>query len=238
MCIRDRLKEYSVFCLIKDFSPFLTPEIRDSTIAWNNTQKGVQGKKTDKKLAAELVQNTFGFEFGRLYTEKYFSEEDKKAVETLVHQILSAYKERINGLEWMGETTKEKAIRKLDHMTLKIGYPDNWPDYYENAVILPEGRGSLIDNMVTVYRCLLYTSTQQKIGTLAARVSWVTGACFPGSRKIDEVDRASGDVSFPALNQPEIPFPIDLFPLQKCGQLYHKRGCKSNIFRLNGLLPV
>lgn len=148
------LKEYSIFCLIKDFSPFLTPEIRDSTIAWNNTQKGVQGKKTDKKLAAELVQNTFGFEFGRLYTEKYFSEDDKKAVETLVHQILSAYKERINGLEWMGETTKEKAIRKLDHMTLKIGYPDNWPDYYENAVILPEGRGSLIDNMVTVYRSL------------------------------------------------------------------------------------
>ncbi|EFC99656.1 peptidase family M13 [Hungatella hathewayi DSM 13479] len=40
------LKEYSIFCLVKDFSPFLTPEIRDSTIAWNNTQKGVQGKKT------------------------------------------------------------------------------------------------------------------------------------------------------------------------------------------------
>ena len=54
----------------------------------------------------------------------------------------------------MGEATKEKAIRKLEHMTLKIGYPDHWPDYYENAVILPEGQGSLVDNMVNVYRSL------------------------------------------------------------------------------------
>ena len=148
------LKDYSVFCLIKDFSPCLTPEIRDSTIAWSNAQKGIQGKKTDKKLAGELVQNTFGFEFGRLYVEKHFSEEDKKNVETLVHQILAAYEDRINGLDWMGEATKEKAIRKLEHMTLKIGYPDHWPDYYENAVILPEGQGSLVDNMVNVYRSL------------------------------------------------------------------------------------
>ena len=33
------LKDYSVFCLIKDFSPCLTPEIRDITIAWSNAQK-------------------------------------------------------------------------------------------------------------------------------------------------------------------------------------------------------
>lgn len=148
------LKNYSIFCLIKDFSPCLTPEIRDSTIAWINAQKGIQGKKTDKKLASELVQNTFGFEFGKLYAEKYFSEKDKNAVEALVHQILAAYKERINGLEWMGKATKEKAIRKLDHMTLKIGYPDIWPDYFKNAVIVPVSQGSLIDNMVTVYRSL------------------------------------------------------------------------------------
>jgi len=74
------LKDYSVFCLIKDFSPCLTPEIRDSTIAWSNAQKGIQGKKTDKKLAGELVQNTFGFEFGRLYVEKHFSEEDAPVI--------------------------------------------------------------------------------------------------------------------------------------------------------------
>ena len=54
--------------------------------------------------------------------------EPYEEVEPLVHQILAAYEDRINELDWMGEATKEKAIRKLEHMTLKIGYPDHWPD--------------------------------------------------------------------------------------------------------------
>lgn len=144
------LKNYSIFCLIKDMSPYLTPEIRDNGIAWNNAQKGIQETKSDAKLAGELVQKTFGFEFGRLYVKQYFSESDKQAVETMVHQILDAYKERMKGLDWLSAETKEKAINKLSHMTLKIGYPEKWPDYYADAVVLPAGKASLIDNMVAI----------------------------------------------------------------------------------------
>lgn len=146
------LKDYSVFCLIKDFSPYLAPEIRDLTRQWNNTRKGVTKMRSDEKLAGELVQDTFGFEFGRMYVEEYFSEEDKENVEAMVRRIMAAYKDRIKELQWMSAETKEMAVRKLDHMTLKIGYPDQWPDYYRDAVILPADKGSLIDNIVSIHR--------------------------------------------------------------------------------------
>ena len=147
------LKNYSVFVLIKDFAPFLTPEIRDDYLEWNNAQMGIKEKKTDENLAGELVQDLMGFEFGKLYVEKCFAEEDKQAVYDLVRRILDTYKKQIMALDWMGEETKEAAIKKLNAMNLKIGYPDKWPDDYREAEVLSaEAGGSLIDNAISLIK--------------------------------------------------------------------------------------
>lgn len=147
------LKNYSVFVLIKDFAPFLSPEIRDEYMEWNNAQRGIKEKKTDENLAGELVQDLMGFEFGRLYVEKCFAEEDKEAVYNLVLRILDTYKKQIMALDWMGEKTKAAAVKKLDAMNLKIGYPDKWPDDYREAEVLPaEAGGNLIDNAISLIK--------------------------------------------------------------------------------------
>ncbi|SET48567.1 putative endopeptidase [Lacrimispora sphenoides] len=145
------LKNYSIFCLVDNFAPYLTPEIRDNYQDWNNTQNGIKERKTDQKLASERTQNMLGFEFGRLYVEKRFSKEDKTAIEEMVRHILENYKKQILGLDWMGEETKSAAIKKLDNMTLKIGYPDKWPNDYAKATITPvEKGGSLINNVISL----------------------------------------------------------------------------------------
>ncbi|PJJ29379.1 M13 family metallopeptidase [Lacrimispora celerecrescens] len=145
------LKNYSIFCLVNDFAPYLTPEIRDNYQDWNNTQNGIKERKTDQKLASERTQNMLGFEFGRLYVEKRFSKEDKTAIEEMVRHILENYKKQIMGLDWMGEETKSAAIKKLDNMTLKIGYPDKWPNDYVKATITPvEKGGNLINNVISL----------------------------------------------------------------------------------------
>ncbi|WP_312429294.1 M13 family metallopeptidase [Lacrimispora sp.] len=145
------LKNYSIFCLVDDFAPYLTPEIRDNYQDWNNTQNGIKERKTDQKLASERTQNMLGFEFGRLYVEKRFSKEDKMAIEEMVRHILENYKKQIMGLDWMGEETKSAAMKKLDNMTLKIGYPDKWPNDYAKATITPvEKEGNLINNVISL----------------------------------------------------------------------------------------
>ncbi|GLC79985.1 M13 family metallopeptidase [Lacrimispora brassicae] len=147
------LKNYSIFSLVNDFAPYLTPEIRDNYLDWNNAQNGIKERKADEKLAGEMTQNMLGFEFGRLYVEKRFSQEDKAAIQEMAHQILEAYKKQIMALGWMGEETKAEALKKLDTMTLKIGYPDKWPDDYGKASVTPaEQGGNLIDNILSLIK--------------------------------------------------------------------------------------
>ncbi len=145
------LKQYSIFCLVNDFAPGLTPEIRDSYLEWNNLRKGIKERKTDEKLASELTQNILGFEFGRLYVDKCFSRSDKKEIESMIRLILTSYKKQIENLDWMSDETKASAIRKLEHMNLKVGYPDKWPDDYKDArVVSSEDGGNLIDNILSL----------------------------------------------------------------------------------------
>lgn len=167
------LKHYSTFCLINDFGPYLSPEIRDANMAWQNAWNGVREAKTDEKLASELTQNTLGFEFGRLYVEHYFSEKDKQAIEKMTHQILKQYKSRIEALDWMGEVTKARAVKKLEAVTLKIGYPDEWPDYYADAAVTsPEDGGILIDNMLSLLKSKRHFEAEE-VGKPVDKGAWV-----------------------------------------------------------------
>lgn len=47
----------------------------------------------------------------------------------LVGNLQKALGERIQGLEWMSEETKAKALEKLAAFHVKVGYPDKWRDY-------------------------------------------------------------------------------------------------------------
>jgi putative endopeptidase len=48
---------------------------------------------------------------------------------TMVHGLEKALAEDIDGLDWMTDTTKKEAHRKLEAIANKIGYPDEWKDY-------------------------------------------------------------------------------------------------------------
>lgn len=166
------LKNYSVFCLINDFAPYLTPEIRNNYLDWNNVQSGVKERKTDEKIAGEITQNMLGFEFGKLYVEKSFSQDDKAAIEEMARKILEAYKNQIMALDWMGDETKAAAVKKLDNMSLKIGYPDKWPDDYGKASVIPaEKGGNLIDNILSLVKAKTDVS-REKVRQPVDKAEW------------------------------------------------------------------
>jgi predicted metalloendopeptidase len=55
----------------------------------------------------------------------------------MVKNLLAAYKNSIEHLDWMGPETRAKALEKLSKFTTKIGYPDRWRDY--SALTLERG---------------------------------------------------------------------------------------------------
>ncbi|MFT6839245.1 MAG: putative endopeptidase, partial [Sediminicola sp.] len=97
--------------------------------------------------ALSTVNGSVGEALGKLYVDEKFPVEAKEKAVKMIANIIDAYKDRINNLEWMGDTTKLKAIEKLDKFTVKIGYPDKWKDYSSMAV---KPGNTYYDNMVAV----------------------------------------------------------------------------------------
>ena len=64
-----------------------------------------------------------------MYVDKYFTQDKKKSVESMVYFIKEELRNRLLNNDWMENSTKQKAILKLDRMKVKIGYPEKWKDY-------------------------------------------------------------------------------------------------------------
>ena len=69
-----------------------------------------------------------------MYVQKYFPAEAKERMTTLVKNLQASLKERIQVQDWMSDSTKAKAIEKLDAFYVKIGYPDKWTDYTDLVI--------------------------------------------------------------------------------------------------------
>ena len=94
--------------------------------------KTLSGKQTNQprwKRAVSTVNGVLGEAVGQMYVEKYFPAAAKERMVQLVKNLQTALGERIRNLEWIGDSTKIKAIEKLNSFYVKVGYPDKWRDY-------------------------------------------------------------------------------------------------------------
>jgi putative endopeptidase len=86
----------------------------------------------------------------------------------MIANIIAAFQERIEALEWMSDSTQLKAIEKLDKFTVKIGYPDKWEDYSDLKV---NADNSFYKNMVAV-STWSYQEDLSKIGEPVDKTEW------------------------------------------------------------------
>ena len=91
--------------------------------------RGSEQQRPADERALSTVNRAVGEALGQLYVEAKFPPEAKAKAEKMIANVIEAFKARIQKLDWMGDTTKLKAIEKLDKFTVKIAYPDEWEDY-------------------------------------------------------------------------------------------------------------
>jgi putative endopeptidase len=99
---------------------------------WEFYSKYLNDSKAQRpanERALNTVNGTVGEAIGQLYVDAKFPPEAKTKAETMIKNVIDAYKVRIQNLDWMSPETKAKAIEKLDKFTVKIAYPDKWEDY-------------------------------------------------------------------------------------------------------------
>lgn len=90
---------------------------------------GAEEMRPRWKRSVGAVNGMLGELMGEIYVKRYFPEEAKKRMLGLVDNLGKALAERIQAQEWMSDSTKTRALEKLNTFHVKIGYPDKWKDY-------------------------------------------------------------------------------------------------------------
>jgi putative endopeptidase len=126
----ENLKSYLNWIVIRSSANYLSDDfVNTSFDFYGKTMSGSKEIRPRWKRSIDAVNGALGEAVGQLYVERYFPEEAKERMLTLVNNLKESLGERISNLEWMSDETKEKAHEKLSTFIVKIGYPDKWKDY-------------------------------------------------------------------------------------------------------------
>ncbi len=147
----DDIKDYLIWNTFGGEAGSLSTEISDAD--WEFYGKVLDGQKERKPLeerALSTVNWSIGEAVGKIYVKKYFPPQAKKKAKEMIAYLQKAYTKRIQDLPWMSEDTKQKAIKKVNSLQIKIGYPDKWKDYSKLDIKSPKDGGTYFDNNLAV----------------------------------------------------------------------------------------
>ncbi|PQJ31644.1 endothelin-converting protein [Nonlabens arenilitoris] len=168
----DAMKTYMRWTMIDAAATMLSTELEDANWDfYSKTMRGAKEQRPRNERALATVNGTLGEALGQLYVSEKFPAEAKAKAKEMIEYVKKAYEVRINGLDWMSPETKEKAIEKLNGMTIKIGYPDQWKDYSEMEINSPANGGTLFDNMLAV-QSWNYRDNLNKLGEKVDKTEW------------------------------------------------------------------
>jgi putative endopeptidase len=108
--------------------------------------EGIKEQKPRWKRIVEKTDASLGELIGQIYVEEYLPKGTKEKLLEIGNNIRDVYAEHIKKLDWMSDVTKQKALSKLNKITMKVGYPDKWKD----MSTLEISRDSYLQNMINV----------------------------------------------------------------------------------------
>ena len=161
-------KAYVKFNVIHDFSGALPDKFGIAAFNFNKLFSGAKERRPRWKRVIQSEENVMGEMLGQLYVKEFFNEKAKLRYENLVEAIREALRERIGRLEWMSDSTKQKAYTKLQSMKKKVGYPDKWKDFSAMDI----GRDSYLQNLINANNWW-HQYEVNKLGKPVDRDEWV-----------------------------------------------------------------
>lgn len=159
---------YMNWKIMQASSGYLNQKIGEESFRFYGTiLQGTKEQKPRWKRAVSATNSMIGELLAQEYVKVAFSAEAKQKVNEMVDNLKEAYRLRIQNLDWMSATTKQKAMEKLDAFNRKLGYPDQWKDYSELKII-EESYWDLY------LRCSKFGHKRmvEKLGTTVDRTEW------------------------------------------------------------------
>lgn len=164
----DDWKVYLRWNLVNTFASYLSkPFEKEHFNFFGTVMNGVKEQRPRWKRVLDEEEGAIGDMLGQLYVKKFVSPAVKKRYQDLTNNIIQAYRERIHDLTWMSDSTKAKALVKLNSITTKVAYPDKWKDY----TALKIDRSSYVMNVLNA-NGWAHDFMASKLGKPVDRTEW------------------------------------------------------------------
>jgi putative endopeptidase len=136
-------KEYLTFHAVDRAAPLLPKAfVQEHFALYGETLSGTPQLSARWKRAVAATNDALGDAVGQLYVKRHFPPEAKAQVQAMVRNIIAAFGQRIDRLDWMAPPTKAKAKEKLSTLYVGVGYPEHWVDYAGLDVVRGQALGN------------------------------------------------------------------------------------------------
>jgi putative endopeptidase len=161
-------KDYLKFHYLHGLSQYVDDKTYMETFNfYGKVLSGVTEPKPRWKRAVEETDGSLGELIGQVYVTDYLPKGTKEKLLQIGNDIKTVYAERIKNLDWMSPATKEKALKKLNVMIMKVGYPDKWKD----LSALNVDRTSYVKNIIAA-NLWEFNFHKDKYGKPVDRTEW------------------------------------------------------------------
>ena len=142
----ETLREWMAFRTADTAAPYLSKAFSNANFQFRG--KTLQGQAEQRPrwksalaavggtdcVDATICLGTMNWAVGQLYTDKHFPAATKVAMQGLTDNLMKAFANRIQALDWMSPATKAEALKKLTTYQIKVGFPDKQRDY--SAIVI------------------------------------------------------------------------------------------------------
>ena len=142
-------KTYLRWNVVNAFASRLSKNFEDANFDfYSKTLSGTTEQLPRWRRCVRAADVALGEALGEEFVKTNFTPEAKKRMDELIDNLFAAYREHINGLDWMTDATRKQALTKLAAIRRKIGYPDKLrgyaglsldrKSYFENGIKMGE----------------------------------------------------------------------------------------------------
>lgn len=140
----EHWKDYLRFWLIKINAPFLDDGTYGEFFAFKSAVSGQRQPEPRWWRVVWQEKNWLGLPLVKLFAQAAVPPQTKSRYDVVGESIRQAFRDRIERLQWMSESTKARARAKLDRLRITIGNSDQGIDFST----LPVQRDSYVLNMI------------------------------------------------------------------------------------------
>jgi putative endopeptidase len=183
-------KDYLAFHAVERAAPFMSKAFVDEHFAFNGqAMSGTPQLRARWKRGVDNTSAALGEAIGKLYVAKHFPPAAKAQAQEMAENIVKAFGERIDRLDWMSPETRAQAKRKLANFRIQVGYPDRWRDYSGLQIVRGDAYGNQARAGLFEYR-----RNVAKLGKAVDRTEW-----FMNPQEVNALFAPSqNSITFPA----------------------------------------